>query len=184
MLTPFANPPESLKSGNYGQPPRYGWWAKQAIIYFVGLLLMKLCVYFIFQLLPWVAWVGDWALRWTEGSEALQITFVMFIFPVCMNAIQYYIVDSFIKDPGAGTHMPVAGSDHSSEYSRVASDEDFDDRTEQGSVNEENDKDDALKKGNGETGVSTKEFKTQIAGAEEPGATGQQSSGSSSRGDA
>ncbi|KAG9540925.1 hypothetical protein KCU79_g18836, partial [Aureobasidium melanogenum] len=46
---------------------------------------------------PWLPWVGDWALRWTEGNEALQIAFVMFIFPVAMNGIQYYIIDSFIK---------------------------------------------------------------------------------------
>lgn len=42
--------------------------------------------------------MGDWALRWTEGNEALQVAFVMFIFPVIMNATQYYIVDSFIKN--------------------------------------------------------------------------------------
>lgn len=58
---------------------------------------MKLFVFFLFAALPWLAWVGDWALRWTEGNEALQIAFVMFIFPVAMNAIQYYIIDSFIK---------------------------------------------------------------------------------------
>ena len=59
---------------------------------------MKLCVFFIVSLLPWIAQVGDWALRWTEGSEALQIAFVMFIFPLLMNILQYYIIDSFIKD--------------------------------------------------------------------------------------
>lgn len=58
---------------------------------------MKLFVFLLFSMLPWLAWVGDWALRWTEGNEALQIAFVMFIFPVAMNAIQYYIIDSFIK---------------------------------------------------------------------------------------
>lgn len=46
--------------------------------------------------------MGDWALRWTEGNEALQIAFVMFIFPVLMNAAQYYIIDSFIKDKDGG----------------------------------------------------------------------------------
>ena len=61
---------------------------------------MKVCVLIIFAFLPWIALIGDWALRWTEGSEALQIVFVMFIFPLIMNAIQYYIIDSFIKDPG------------------------------------------------------------------------------------
>lgn len=60
---------------------------------------MKLCVLALFALLPWIAWVGDWALRWTEGNTALQITFVMFVFPLIMNALQYWIVDGFIKDP-------------------------------------------------------------------------------------
>ena len=60
---------------------------------------MKLCVLAIFALLPWIAWVGDWALRWTEGNTALQIAFVMFVFPLVMNALQYWSVDGFIKDP-------------------------------------------------------------------------------------
>ena len=63
---------------------------------------MKLCVLAIFAFLPWIAWVGDWALRWTEGNTALQITFVMFIFPLIMNGLQYWIIDNFIKDPGHG----------------------------------------------------------------------------------
>jgi hypothetical protein len=68
------------------------------LIYTIGLVSMKLFVWLLFALLPWLPWVGDWALRWTEGSEALQIAFVMFIFPLAMNIIQYYIIDSFIKD--------------------------------------------------------------------------------------
>lgn len=84
-ITPLANPPESIKSGHYGEPPRTTWWLKQSLLYFIGLLLMKLCVFFIFAVLPWIAWVGDWALRWTEGNEAIQITFVMFIFPLIVS---------------------------------------------------------------------------------------------------
>ena len=102
LHTPLANPPESIRSGNYGHPPRATWWLKQSVIYFCGLLLMKLCVLAIFAFLPWIAWVGDWALRWTEGNTAVQITFVMFIFPLIMNALQYWIIDSFIKDPVHG----------------------------------------------------------------------------------
>ncbi|KAF2649564.1 hypothetical protein K491DRAFT_610531 [Lophiostoma macrostomum CBS 122681] len=100
LLTPLASPPESIRSGNYGHPPRATWWLKQSIIYFLGLFGMKLCVFLLFQLLPWIAWVGDWALRWTEGNEAVQIAFVMFVFPLIMNAIQYWIIDGFIKEPG------------------------------------------------------------------------------------
>jgi len=97
-LTPIANPPESIKSGNYGQPPKVTWWLKQSILYFLGLLGMKACVFLIFTLCPWIIMVGNWALRWTEGNEAIQIAFVMLIFPLIMNALQYYIIDSFIKN--------------------------------------------------------------------------------------
>lgn len=74
---------------------------------------MKLCVLAIFAFLPWIAWVGDWALRWTEGNTALQITFVMFIFPLIMNALQYWIIDNFIKDAeqGDGRYVVAAGED-------------------------------------------------------------------------
>ncbi|KAL5362824.1 vacuolar membrane protein-domain-containing protein [Aspergillus floccosus] len=99
LYTPLANPPESIKSGNYGRPPRALWWFKQSIIYFIGLLGMKICVFFLIQLLPFIVKVGDWALRWTEGNTAVQIIFVMLLFPVIMNAIQYYIIDTFIKKP-------------------------------------------------------------------------------------
>lgn len=96
--TPLANPRESIESGHYGTPPKAGWWLKQCLIYFLGLLGMKACVFLIFQLCPWLGRVGDWALRWTEGNEALQVAFVMLIFPLIMNALQYYIIDTFIKD--------------------------------------------------------------------------------------
>lgn len=81
---------------------------------------MKLCVLAIFAFLPWIAWIGDWALRWTEGNTALQITFVMFIFPLIMNALQYWIIDNFIKD-----------EDHSNGRYVVAAGEDSDDDTDE-----------------------------------------------------
>ncbi|KAF1963503.1 hypothetical protein CC80DRAFT_587901 [Byssothecium circinans] len=114
LLTPIARPVESIRSGNYGHPPRATWWLKQSLIYFLGLFGMKLCVFVLFALLPWIAWVGDWALRWTEGNEAIQIAFVMFIFPLIMNALQYWIIDGFIKDPASEeSHYVVAAGDDS-----------------------------------------------------------------------
>ncbi|OJJ04555.1 hypothetical protein ASPVEDRAFT_44065 [Aspergillus versicolor CBS 583.65] len=104
VYTPLANPPESIESGNYGDPPRFGWWFKQSIIYFMGLLGMKICVFFLIQMVPLIVKVGDWALRWTEGNTAIQIIFVMLLFPVIMNAIQYYIIDIFIKKPLSPSH--------------------------------------------------------------------------------
>jgi len=97
LYTPLANPPESIESGNYGNPPSAAWWFKQSLLYFISLLWMKICVFFVIQMLPFIVKVGDWALRWTEGNTAIQIIFVMLLFPVIMNAIQYYIIDTFIK---------------------------------------------------------------------------------------
>jgi len=93
---------------------------------------MKLFVWLLFALLPWLPWVGDWALRWTEGSEALQIAFVMFIFPLAMNIMQYYIIDSFIKDNkrGQGYHeinSNEADADVDEERERFVVEDDDDD---------------------------------------------------------
>ena len=110
-LTPLGNPPESIVSGNYGSPPRAFWWFKQSIIYFIGLMGMKICVLIIFLVAPWISRVGDWALRWTEGDEALQVIFVMLVFPVIMNATQYYIIDSFIKNQKPGEHEQIPSDD-------------------------------------------------------------------------
>ena len=111
LITPLGNPPESIQSGNYGHPPKAAWWLKQSFIYFIGLLGMKLCVFFIFQICPWIVQVGDWALRWTEGNEMVQVFFVMLFFPVVMNALQYYIIDSFIKDQKPSGHEPIPSED-------------------------------------------------------------------------
>jgi len=72
---------------------------------------MKFCVFLIFRLCPWIIRVGDWALRWTEGNATVQVLFVMLIFPVIMNAIQYYIIDGFIKDQQPGEHEPIPSDD-------------------------------------------------------------------------
>ncbi|KAK4548931.1 hypothetical protein LTR36_008704 [Oleoguttula mirabilis] len=102
LASRLITPPESIKSGHYGHPPRYTWWIKQSLIYFIGLFGMKLFVFFLFSAMPWLPWIGDWALRWTNGNEALEVTFAMFIFPLGMNAIQYWIIDSFIMEKNGG----------------------------------------------------------------------------------
>ena len=72
---------------------------------------MKICVLIIFLVLPWISKVGDWALGWTEGNERLQIAFVMMIFPLIMNAMQYYIIDSFIKKKETLEHERLPSED-------------------------------------------------------------------------
>ncbi|KAL3306611.1 fk506-binding protein 2 precursor [Colletotrichum asianum] len=129
--TPMGKPAESIKSGNYGNPPNAWWWLKQSVIYFCGLFGMKLCVLIIFLLLPWISRVGDWALRWTEGNEQLQIFFVMMFFPLIMNALQYYIIDSFIKQPQTEhERLPDEDPEWSSRHAAVSPYDDADEASD------------------------------------------------------
>lgn len=41
----------------------------------------------------------------------VQVFFVMLFFPVVMNALQYYIIDSFIKDQKPSDHEPIPSDD-------------------------------------------------------------------------
>ncbi len=41
----------------------------------------------------------------------VQVFFVMLFFPVIMNALQYYIIDSFIKDQKPQDHELLSGED-------------------------------------------------------------------------
>lgn len=143
--TPMGNPPESIQSGNYGSPPRAWWWLKQSLIYFCGLFGMKFCVLIIFIMFPWISRVGDWALGWTEGNEKLQIVFVMMLFPLIMNALQYYIIDSFIKaqaskddtgghEVGRGEGSSGNGGGGGGSYQRIAPSDEHEEGVESSSV--------------------------------------------------
>ncbi|CAI4216464.1 unnamed protein product [Parascedosporium putredinis] len=110
-LTRFGQPPQSIQSGNYGDPPNWRWWLKQSLLYFCGLFGMKTVVLIILVLFPSISRIGDWALGWTEGNEKLQIFFVMMLFPLIMNALQYYIIDSFIKMQPLIEHELIPGED-------------------------------------------------------------------------
>ncbi|OTB08790.1 hypothetical protein M426DRAFT_18859 [Hypoxylon sp. CI-4A] len=135
--TPFGKPAESIQSGNYGNPPNAWWWLKQSVIYFCGLFGMKVCVLIIFFILPWISRVGDWALKWTEGNERVQIVFVMMLFPLIMNALQYYIIDSFIKLKEDGhQRLPSEDSDDRDPFDDALADSDGDDESTSGESNE------------------------------------------------
>jgi len=136
-----ARPAESIKSGNYGQPPKITWYLKQLMIYFLGLVGMKLFVFFLFAAMPFLPWIGDWAVRWTKGNEALEVTFAMFVFPLIMNVLQYYIIDNFIMDK--------KGAKQDTGYEQVHGDDDEEDRDgARGDYPEDNEvEDDADRKG-------------------------------------
>ncbi|KAF3907894.1 hypothetical protein ABW21_db0201436 [Orbilia brochopaga] len=125
-------PPENafshgITSGDYGHPPKASNWIKQSILYFAGLMFMKLVVALLFAIFPIVLGkFGDFLLGWTEGNRKVQIAFVMFIFPLIMNAVQYYIIDIFIKKQDSKSpHLPVSiDGDSSDDEDTAFGDED------------------------------------------------------------
>ncbi|KAG1471264.1 hypothetical protein G6F56_002225 [Rhizopus delemar] len=89
-----------FQSGVYGDPPfveQIQKWAKQLAVYIVSLMLMKVIVVALFHLCPWMADVGAWVLGWTVDNYRLQVVFVMFIFPLVMNIMQFWIIDTIVK---------------------------------------------------------------------------------------
>ncbi|KAI8968053.1 vacuolar membrane protein-domain-containing protein [Mycotypha africana] len=89
-----------FKSGVYGDPPlkeQLKRWGKQLFVYILSLFLMKIIVVSLFHLCPWIEDFGDWVLEWTVGNYKLQVVFVMLIFPLVMNIMQFWVIDTFIK---------------------------------------------------------------------------------------
>ncbi|KAG6329071.1 hypothetical protein ID866_10018 [Astraeus odoratus] len=91
-----------FQSGKYGNPPSFIYWARQAAVYVVALTAMKLLVIALFAAWPGILELGDWLLSWTRigEGESIQVIFVMGIFPILMNILQFWLIDSIVKASG------------------------------------------------------------------------------------
>jgi len=99
-------------SGQYGSPPSLNYWARQATVYVVSLTSMKLLV--ILLLVSWhkLIDIGAWLLGWLGNSDAAQVVFTMGLFPIFMNIIQFWLIDSIVKAGGfAGIALPTDQAD-------------------------------------------------------------------------
>jgi len=96
---------KGFESGVYGNPPSIKYWACQAALYVLSLLIMKLIVVTILSLFPDIYVVGEWLLSWTWAGkgDALQVVFTMGIFPIIMNIVQFWLIDSIVKASAAAT---------------------------------------------------------------------------------
>lgn len=90
---------KGYESGQYGSPPSMAYWARQAAVYVFALTTMKMLVVGLFTVWPGISKVGDWLLSWTAigSGDAFQIVFVMGLFPIIMNILQFWLVDSIVK---------------------------------------------------------------------------------------
>ncbi|KAI0043125.1 hypothetical protein FA95DRAFT_1454791, partial [Auriscalpium vulgare] len=88
---------KGFESGQYGTPPSILYWLRQAAVYVFALTSMKLVVVALFAVWPGIFKVGAWLLSWLGDKDAVQVIFVMGIFPIFMNILQFWLIDSIVK---------------------------------------------------------------------------------------
>ncbi|KAH7923663.1 hypothetical protein BV22DRAFT_1130483 [Leucogyrophana mollusca] len=99
---------KGFESGQYGTPPSMRFWARQAAVYVLALTTMKLLVVALFAAWPGISKVGDWLLSWTSigKGETVQVIFVMGLFPIIMNVLQFWLIDSIVKASSGSDILP------------------------------------------------------------------------------
>lgn len=98
-MTAFRVGITEIISGQYGSPPRWSAFFKQASLYLIGVMCMKSVLYSVMEISPWLDKIGAFLLSWADWSPELQVVFVILIFPVIMNTLQYYLIDTIIQSP-------------------------------------------------------------------------------------
>ncbi|TFK55645.1 hypothetical protein OE88DRAFT_1622416, partial [Heliocybe sulcata] len=88
---------KGFESGQYGNPPSANYWARQAAVYVLAITTMKLLVIALFSLFPGIFQIGAWLLAWLGPTDTVQVIFVMGIFPIMMNILQFWLIDSIVK---------------------------------------------------------------------------------------
>ncbi|KAJ7831892.1 vacuolar membrane protein-domain-containing protein [Mycena leptocephala] len=98
---------KGFESGIYGTPPSLKFWMRQAAIYLVALTTMKFMVIGLLALFPGLFAVGGWLLSWTWSGDGdtLEVIFVMGIFPILMNILQFWLIDSIVKASGVALDL-------------------------------------------------------------------------------
>ena len=64
---------KGFRTGQYGDPPLFSYWARQAVVYVLSLTTMKLLVVGLFAVWPGIVRIGTWLLSWTGGGDAVQV---------------------------------------------------------------------------------------------------------------
>lgn len=96
---------EGIESGEYGNPPKFVNYVKQLLVYIVGLVMMKIIVYVALICFPILLKLADWILSVFDKNDDLQLVFVLMVFPLVMNTVQYYLIDNIIQSPEYKTHL-------------------------------------------------------------------------------
>jgi hypothetical protein len=73
---------KEVLSGEYGTPPRWRAFFKQASLYMVSMICMKLVLYLFFWWMPFIDYFGALLISWTQFDPRVEVVFVMMVFPL------------------------------------------------------------------------------------------------------
>ncbi|RPD66825.1 hypothetical protein L226DRAFT_565610 [Lentinus tigrinus ALCF2SS1-7] len=118
---------KGFESGVYGTPPSINYWFRQASVYVFALTTMKLLVIALFAALPVIFDLGEWLLSFLGTSDAAQVIFTMGLFPILMNVLQFWLIDSIVKGTNTVSDSPRNSLDPDNEPLFRASEDDDDD---------------------------------------------------------
>ena len=138
---------KGYQSGQYGTPPKFTYWARQAAVYVAVLITMKLLVVGVFALWPGILSIGEWLLKWTGTNEDVQVILyaaftlfkvrelipsasVMGFFPIVMNVIQFWIIDSIVKAAAVSTSSNAPSAEAEEEEAPFLSEQTEDEESE------------------------------------------------------
>lgn len=88
----------AFRSGEYGDPPRWGSYMYQMTIWLGIVVSMKICMIgiMIFFRLPLLLF-GEFLLEPFTLYPKLELLFVMVLAPVVLNSLMFWVTDSFLK---------------------------------------------------------------------------------------
>ncbi|KAJ1019428.1 hypothetical protein NDA16_004545 [Ustilago loliicola] len=92
--------------------PRFEYWLKQLGSYLFVLFLMKMAVLIVLAIFPFLYDVGSWILGLFGSHKDFQVLFSMALFPLAMNVLQFWLIDSLLR------HNP-----YTSAYSKINPDD-------------------------------------------------------------
>lgn len=87
-------------SGNYGGgnvQQRWSNWGRQLLVYLFAISVMKLVVVLLVNHVSFITFFGVWLLDLFGTNRAMQVIFAMAVFPLAMNTLQFWLIDSMLR---------------------------------------------------------------------------------------
>ena len=84
---------KGFESGQYGDPPSPSFWGRQAAVYVMSLLTMKLLVLLLVAIAPFLSSSAEWLLGWF-GDDTQVVLYVYLCDPFRLTVADYYGVCS------------------------------------------------------------------------------------------